>query len=162
MKHQDALDLLARETARARRGLALERAIRLGLPLLLAIGVWAVLAWGRTPDVAVDRAELKRDCSGCGVRVARRARAHEVRAPNEAEARARLAVDSRLDVAAFESLRDRPSRYDAFSMALWTREREHAIARAETARAGPPQPQLDGSIPTNCATRLLSPCLDRW
>jgi hypothetical protein len=144
VKHQDALDLLARETARARRGLALERAIRLGLPLLLAIGVWAVLALvgahQMLPWIAQSLSAIAALAAFAWLGV--RARM-AYRAPNEAEARARLAVDSRLDVAAFESLRDRPSRYDAFSMALWTREREHAIARAETARAGPPQPQLD-------------------
>src|SRR5512147_3015097 len=44
MKHQDALDQLARETARARRRLALERALRAGLPFLLAAAAWAAIA----------------------------------------------------------------------------------------------------------------------
>ena len=44
MKHQDALDQLARETARASRRIALERGLRAGFWLLLAIGVWAAFA----------------------------------------------------------------------------------------------------------------------
>lgn len=144
MKHQDALDLLARETARARRGLVLERALRLGLPLLFAIGAWAALALTglheRLPWIAQSLAAIA--ALALFVWIGLRARLN-YRVPSEAEARARLAADSALDVAAFESLRDRPSRYDAFSMALWSREREQAIARAETARAGPPQPKLD-------------------
>ena len=44
MKHQDALDQLARETARAKRRLALERGLRATLPLLLAIAAWAAIA----------------------------------------------------------------------------------------------------------------------
>ena len=44
MKHQDALDQLARETERARRRLMLERALRVGLPLLMAVGAWAFIA----------------------------------------------------------------------------------------------------------------------
>ena len=44
MKHQDALAQLARETARARNALALERAVRGGFWLALAVSVWAALA----------------------------------------------------------------------------------------------------------------------
>ena len=43
MKLQDALDQLARETQRARRRLMVERGLRAGLMLLLAIGVWAIV-----------------------------------------------------------------------------------------------------------------------
>ena len=144
MKHQDALDLLARETERARRGLRLERALRVGLPVLLALGIWAALALFGLHELLPWMAQSLTAIAALlvfaflGVRARRK-----YRSPSEAEARARLAVDSRLDVAAFDSLRDRPSRYDAFSVALWSREREQAIARAEHARAGPPRPQLD-------------------
>ena len=44
MKHQDALNQLARETTRARRRLALERLLRAGLVLMGAIGLWAAFA----------------------------------------------------------------------------------------------------------------------
>jgi hypothetical protein len=44
MRHQDALDQLARETRRARGRLALERALRAGFVLLAAMGLWAFIA----------------------------------------------------------------------------------------------------------------------
>lgn len=144
MKHQDALDLLARETARARRRLALERLLRAGLLVLFAIGAWAVIALlgghERLPlllqSLTAIAALLLFGWLGY--------RAHqEWRAPTEDEARARLAADSRLELGAFEALRDRPSRYDPFSVALWNRERDRALERAEIARAGPPRPGLD-------------------
>jgi hypothetical protein len=144
MKHQDALDQLARETSRARQRLALERALRAGLVLLLAAGVWALFALvgghGRLPILLQSLSAIA--ALGALIWLGLRAR-REWQAPTEDEARARLAVDSRLEAGAFEALRDRPARYDAFSMALWAREREHAIARAEHAKAGPPRARLD-------------------
>ncbi|HYD73793.1 MAG TPA: hypothetical protein VEF55_11695, partial [Candidatus Binatia bacterium] len=44
MKHQDALDQLARETSRAKRRLAFERALRAAFMLLSAVGLWSFLA----------------------------------------------------------------------------------------------------------------------
>ncbi|HYD71591.1 MAG TPA: DUF4175 family protein, partial [Candidatus Binatia bacterium] len=43
----------------------------------------------------------------------------------------------------FDTLRDQPSRYDDFAMALWRRERERALALAERARAAPIRTRLD-------------------
>ncbi|GAM98375.1 methyl-accepting chemotaxis protein [alpha proteobacterium U9-1i] len=160
MKHQDALDLLAQETARARRGLALERTLRIGLPVLLAIGVWAALALAGVHDLLPWMAQSLTAIAALAVFAWLTWRAQRTyQAPTEAEARARLAVDSKLDIAAFESLRDRPSRYDAFSVALWSREREHAIARAEYARAGPPRPQLDQIDPYKLRYVLIAALL---
>ncbi len=144
MKHQDALYQLAHETARARRRLALERLLRAGLVFLFAVGAWAVIALlGGHEQLPL----LLQSLSAITALLAfawlgYRAR-QEWRAPTEDEARARLAADSRLDLGAFEALRDRPSRYDPFAVALWNRERDRALERAENARAGPPRPKLD-------------------
>jgi hypothetical protein len=144
MKHQTALDQLARETRRAKARLALERLLRAGLTLMAAVGVWALFALAggheRLPLVLQSLTALAALALFAGL--ALRAR-RSWRAPTDEEARARLAADSRLEAGAFEALRDRPARFDAFSIALWTRERDRALRRAEGARAGPPRPRLD-------------------
>lgn len=148
MKHQDALDQLARETSRARRRLAFERALRAGFVLLAVMGVWALLALVG----ALERLPLLAQSLGAVAALAlfiwlglRARRAWT--APTEEEARARLAADARLEPGAFESLRDQPSRFDPFAVALWRRERERAIALAEQVRAGPPRARLDDFDP---------------
>ena len=144
MKLQDALDQLARETQRARRALMFERGLRAGLTLLLAIGAWAVLALVGAHALLPLMAQTLASTGALmfflwlGWRATR-----AWRAPTEAEARARLASDSNLELGAFEALRDQPAQYDVFSMALWGRERERALERAEHARVGPPRPRLD-------------------
>lgn len=144
MKHQDALDQLARETSRAKARLALERGLRAGLVLLFALGAWATFALVGGHDLLPLLAQSLTAIMALivfawlGLR-ARRA----FRAPTEEEARARLAADSMLDKGAFDALRDQLSRYDAFSVALWKRERDLALERAESAKAGPPRPRLD-------------------
>lgn len=144
MKHQDALDQLARETARAGRRIALERALRAGFWLLLAVGAWAAVALfggqDRLPLLAQSLAAIGALIifALLGLR-ARRA----WRAPTTDEARRRLAADSALDNAAFEALEDQPTRYDPFSMALWRRELTRALSLVEKAKAGPPRPRLD-------------------
>ncbi|MGQ0532935.1 MAG: DUF4175 domain-containing protein [Caulobacteraceae bacterium] len=144
MKHPDALDQLARETARAKGRLAFERLLRAGLVLLGAMGVWAVLAviggHERLPLLVQSLSALFALLlfAWLGVR-ARRA----WRAPSDEEARARLAADSRLDAGALDALRDQPTRYDAFAIALWTRERERVLEQADNLRLGPPRPRLD-------------------
>ncbi len=148
MKHQDALDQLARETARAKRRLAIERLLRAGLVLLAAVGVWAVLALVGLHDRLPFLAQSLSAIAALGVFVWLGLRARrEWHAPTEAEARARLAADSRLELGAFEALRDRPSRYDPLSVALWNRERDLALERAEHARAGALRPKLDDLDP---------------
>ncbi|MBS0385270.1 MAG: DUF4175 family protein [Proteobacteria bacterium] len=148
MKLQDALDQLARETQRARRRLMVERGLRAGFLLLLAIGVWAVVALtGAHATLPLIAQSLTATAALCafvwlGLRAKR-----AWRAPTETEARARLASDSKLEFSAFEALRDQPVQYDVFSMALWGRERERALERAERMRAGPPRPKLDDVDP---------------
>src|SRR5262245_10697982 len=144
MKHQDALDQLARETARARRRLTLERALRTGMPLWLAIGAWALIAIIGLHEAlplllqSTTAAFALIGFAYLGLRAWRR-----WRPVNEEEARARLAADCKLDAGAFDTLRDQPARYDPFGAALWKRERERAIEHAENARAGPPRLGLD-------------------
>jgi len=132
MRLQDALDQLARETARARRRLTLERGFRVWMPLALAVGAWAIIAMvglhERLP-LLIQSLTAAAALAGFLYFVWRIARCW--RAPTEEEARARLAADCRLDAAAFDALGDQPTRYDAFSMALWKRERERALERVE-------------------------------
>jgi len=148
LKHQDALDQLARETRRARRRLALERALRAGFVLAVAMGAWAALAMigvhGALPPLLQSLTAIL--ALGGIVLLALRAR-RAWRAPTEEEARARLAADSRLDIGAFDSLRDQPARFDAFAIALWRRERERALELAERARAAPIRARLDDLDP---------------
>jgi hypothetical protein len=148
MKHQDALDLLARETSRARRRLALERALRAGLIMLMAAGAWALFAIAGAHERLPLLLQSLSALAALGVLIALAVRAYRAwRAPTEEEARERLAIDSALEAGALDSLRDRPARYDAFSMALWQREREHAIERAERVRVGPWRVRLDDLDP---------------
>lgn len=148
MKHQDALDQLARETRRARQRLAFERALRAGFLLIAAVGLWAFVALAGLhkllPPMLQSLTAVAALCGfiWLGVR-ARRA----WRAPTEEEARARLAADSRLELGAFDSLRDQPTRFDAFAVALWQRERERALKLAERARAAPIRTGLDDHDP---------------
>ncbi len=148
MKHQDALDQLARETRRAKGRLALERLLRAGLVLAGAVGVWAVFALigghERLPLLMQSLSAIFALLLFAWL-LARARR--EWRAPTDEEARAQLAADSRMDAGSFDALRDQPTRYDAFSVALWNRERERALESAEHVRLGPPRPRLDDLDP---------------
>ena len=148
MKHQDALDQLARETRRAKGRLAFERLLRAGIILLGAVAVWVSFAlFGGHERLA----PLLQSLSAIGALVLfawllMRAR-REWRAPTEDEARTRLATDSRMDAGAFDALRDQPTRYDAFSVALWSRERARLLENAGTFRVGLPRPELNDLDP---------------
>ena len=148
MQHTDALALLARETRRARRALALERAIRAGLPLLGAILVWAALALsGLHERLPFLLESLTAIAAWVGFAwLARKARGDFV-APSETEARARLARDSALPPSAFDALGDNPIRYDPFAAALWRVEQEAARKDAFAARARAPRPRLNDLDP---------------
>lgn len=148
MKHQDALDLLARETARARSRIARERALRAGFALAVVVGVWALLALAGALEALPMLPQSLATLGALGVFAWLGWRAYIAwRAPTEAEARQRLAADSKMDSGAFDALRDQPTRYDSFSMALWARERERAVERAQRARVGPAQARLDDYDP---------------
>lgn len=156
MKHQDALDQLARETSLAKQRLAIERGLRAGFVLLAGIGAWALLALigvlGALPPLAQSLAAIAALCLFTWLAL-RAVRAW--RAPTEEEARARLAADSRLDAGAFDSLRDQPTRFDAFSVALWKRDRERALELVERARAAPFRTGLDERDPFKLRFALI-------
>ncbi|MEZ5995381.1 MAG: DUF4175 family protein [Hyphomonadaceae bacterium] len=144
MKHQDALAQLARETSRAKSRLALERLMRAGLPLLTAAAGWAIFALAGLHDRLPYLLQSLTALAALAVFVWLALRAHAAwRAPSDEDARERLAADSQLDAGAFDALRDQPTRYDALSVALWNRERERVLERADAVHAGPPRPQLD-------------------
>lgn len=156
MKHQDALDQLARETSRARQRLAFERALRACFVLLAALGVWALLALAGAHDALPPLAQSLTAIAALLVLIWLAVRARRAwQAPTEEDARARLAADSRLDIGAFDSLRDQPARFDAFSVALWRRERERALELAERARAAPLRARLDELDPFKLRFVLL-------
>src|SRR5262245_38256692 len=99
MKLQDALDQLARETERARRRLMIERGLRAGLKLALVIGVWAIVALSGAHAMLPPLAQTLTSAAALIFFLwigwqAKRA----WRAPSEAEARSRLASDSKLDL----------------------------------------------------------------
>ncbi|HVK80161.1 MAG TPA: DUF4175 family protein, partial [Verrucomicrobiae bacterium] len=136
---------------------ALERGLRAGFFLVSAIGLWAFIALMGAHEVlplllqSLTAIGALIVFAWLGVRAKR-----AWRQPTEQEARARLAEDARLDAGAFEALRDQPTRYDAFSVALWQRERERAIERAENARVGPARVQLDELDPYKLRFGLLA------
>lgn len=157
MKHQDALAQLARETQRAKRRMGVERAIRAGVWVLAAVGVWAVVAMSGLHGLAPPLLQSLTAIFALLVFALLAVRGWRAwRPPTEEEARARLAYDSKLEISAFDSLRDRPSRYDPFSIALWKREQDLAVERAENARAGPPRPGLDEVDPWKLRYGLLA------
>ncbi len=138
MQHADALSQLAREIARAKSRMGAERAFRLALPIALAFGAWLALWLTGLPDQAPPLAQSLAVIAAWAaflffaVRHWRR-----YRAPSNAEARARLAIDSRLDPSAFEALDDIPAKLDPAGIALWRREQDRARARAKDVKAGP-------------------------
>ncbi|MBX9747759.1 MAG: DUF4175 family protein, partial [Hyphomonadaceae bacterium] len=98
MKHKDALDQLARETARARQRLALERALRAGFVLAAVVGVWALLALVGAHERLPLLAQSLSAIAALALIGWLAWRAYgEWRAPTDEEARARLATDSRLE-----------------------------------------------------------------
>jgi hypothetical protein len=144
MRLQDALEQLARETQRARHRLMLERSVRAGLMLLFALGAWTVIALLGAHEMLPLIWQSITAAAALAVFAYLAWRAKRAwRAPTEAEARARLAADSKIEQGAFDTLRDQPSHYDDFALALWKRERERAAERVGRVRVGPPRPRLD-------------------
>jgi hypothetical protein len=156
MRLQDALDQLALQTRRARARIGLERGIDAAFWFAMAAAVWAVIALvglhERLPLLAQSLSSLAVLFGLIWLAVVAR---RGWRAPSDAEARARLAEDSKIDSGAFEALRDQPTRYDALSMALWRRERERASAYAESARVSGLRLNLNASDPWRLRYLLL-------
>jgi hypothetical protein len=156
MRLQDVLDQLALQTRRARARIGLERGLNESFWLAVAATAWAIVALAglheRLPLLAQSLSSLAVLFGLVWLAIAAR---RAWRAPNDAEARARLAADSKIDSGAFESLRDQPTRYDAFSIALWRRERERASAYAEGARVHGLRLDLDARDPWRLRYVLL-------
>jgi len=138
MQYGDALSLLKAEIEKARKRLAISRALSLILPILLIAGAWGALWMTGLPDRApglVRTLAVIAVLAGLGYlafRVARR-----WRMPTQEEARARLAIDSSLEPGAFEALDDLPAKLDPLSVAMWRREQERAAKHAADVKAGP-------------------------
>jgi hypothetical protein len=148
MKHADALAQLAREIARARRAIAWERFWAAGMTPILALGFWSAAALSGVLAAMAPLAQSVIVIAALGALTALFARAAaRWRAPRDAEARARLAADSGLDLGAFEALEDRPAQLDPAGLALWRIEQERAIGRARTARAKPARPGWNAADP---------------
>jgi hypothetical protein len=157
MKHRDALDQLAHETKRARMRLALERGVRVGvLPAAAAAG-WAAFALFGAHERLPFLLESLSAAAALAVLgwLTVRARRRFV-APGESEARARLALDARLDAGVFDALRDHPTRYDPASIALWNRERERALERTTQLRGAPLRLRLNEADPYNVRYMLIA------
>lgn len=147
MLHKDALDALARETARARRALAMERGVALALMPVLALGLWIAASLGGLHDLVPPLAATLLGLAalvGIGALGARALA--RWRRPTPAEARDRLALDAGLDRGALDALEDNPARLDPMGLALWKREQERtaqAVGRAKALPARPPLRRID-------------------
>lgn len=145
MNHSDALALLTRETQRARWALAIERALRVSAPLLAAILAWAIVALlglHMALPYLVESIAALAAWAGFIVLARRTLAAFEM--PSLSEARARLARDSKLSTSAFETLGDKPTRYDPIAAALWKREQARALKRMRGVAAHAPRLRLAG------------------
>lgn len=138
MKHQDALAHLARETKRAKRVLTLERAWAVGYWFSLAGLGWLTFALFGGEQALPPLLQSLATVAALIALVALGNRAWRAwSAPTDAEARARIARDSKFDVGAFDVLEDRPTKFDALSVALWRREQAQAYDRIARGRVKP-------------------------
>lgn len=143
MQHRDATAELARQIGRARRSLAVERALPLALPAAMAAALWSALWMAGLPQAGAPLAQSLAVIAaliGLAWLCLRGWRSY--RPPALAEARARLAVDSGLAPDALEALDDLPAKLDPTGVAFWRREQELARERAAQAKAGPLRPAL--------------------
>jgi hypothetical protein len=148
MQHADALAQLAREVARARQRETAARIVRLALPIAIAMGVWAALWLSGWPLLIPPLAQTLLVLAALSAFLGFSARAaRRYRPVTPAEARAQLALDSKLDADAFEALGDLPAKLDPSAIALWRREQARAAERAGLAKAGPARLQLQRADP---------------
>lgn len=141
MKHQDAQALLARQIERARRAIAIERAVAALFPAALLLALWLAANLGGLMQLAPPLAQSLGGFAALLASAALLARGFVRLAPvDDRTARARLAADGRLEPGALEALEDSPARLDPLGLALWRRAQERALAVAEQVRAGPARP----------------------
>ena len=124
--------------------MALERALRAALPVFSATLVWAIVALlglhQALPYLVESFAAL---AAWGGFTILARRSQRSFIMPSQTEARMRLARDCKLSPATFETLGDKPTRYDPISSALWKREQARAVASVKTLSARWPRPRFD-------------------
>jgi hypothetical protein len=148
MQLRDAIAALAREGARSRRALLIERVCMLAALPLMALLLWMTLALAGAQTALPPLAETLAGIAGIlllgwlAVRALSR-----WRAPTAAEVRARLTRDAGLSLGALEALGDSPVSLDAGGLALWKREQERTVEIAARARAAPARPDFARADP---------------
>lgn len=148
MLHKDALDALAREIARARRALSVERGVTLALAPLLALGLWIAASLAGFHELAPPlAATLAGIVALVAVGVLGWRALTRWRSPTIAEARNRLTRDAGLDRGALDALEDNPARLDPMGLALWRREQERTADAVGRAKALPARPALHRADP---------------
>jgi hypothetical protein len=138
MKHEIAIAQLARELARARHAIALERFVPTVFPAALLILAWAAFGLFGGQDRLAPLIASLATIAVLAVLVwlgLRAARAWS--APTRQDARARLLHDAGLDPGALDALEDQPSRLDPMSLALWEHQQGRARDAAMRAVAAP-------------------------
>jgi hypothetical protein len=143
MLHRDAIAALAREGARSRRALIIERAAAVALPPLLALGGWLAIALAGGLDLVPPlAATLAGIAAVLGLLWVFARAIGRWRMPTANDVRARLNRDAGLAGGALEALGDSPINLDAGSLALWRREQERTVEIAARAKAAPPRPDF--------------------
>ncbi|MBT9447150.1 MAG: DUF4175 family protein [Hyphomonadaceae bacterium] len=148
MLHRDAIAALAREGARSRRALTLERATLVATPPLLALAAWMTVAMAGGQEVLPPLTGTLLAIvvlAGLAWFVLRAAR--RWKPPTPTEVRTRLTQDAGLALGALESLGDSPVTLDAGALALWRREQERTVEIASRAKAGPARPDFGRADP---------------
>jgi hypothetical protein len=143
MQHGDVTAALKRQIAKARRALLVERVVEAALYPIVAAGLWAAfgLAGGLAalPPLGASLAVI---AALVGlVAIAWRALVRFA-APTDADARARLERDARLDPGALDALEDQPSRLDPTALAFWRAAQAKARKTAAEAQAQPARPRF--------------------
>lgn len=148
MLHRDALAALAREGARSRRALIIERLCLLAAAPLFATAAWMAAALLGAQAYAPPLAATLLGLAALGGLLWLAVRALvRWRSPTAAEVRTRLNRDAGLATGALEALGDSPTTLDAGGLALWRREQERTIAAASKARAAPARPDFAAADP---------------
>lgn len=148
MLHRDAIAALAREGARSKRALVIERAVLLAAAPVFALTAWAVAVMAGALDAPPPLLSTILHVAvliGLGWLVVRATRGW--RSPTAEEVRARLNADAGLDAGALEALGDKPVTLDPGALALWKREQERTVEIASRAKASSPRPDLSRADP---------------
>jgi ribosomal protein S20 len=148
MLHRDAIAALAREGARSRRALVIERAAAAALTPVLGLLAWIAVSLAGAQDALPPLAATLL-CVAALAALAWLALRGLSRwsPPTPEDVRARLNRDSGLPKGALEALGDSPINLDAGALALWRREQERTVEVVARARAAPPRLELGRADP---------------